>query len=854
MSFLNATLLAGVLAASVPIILHLLARQKPERVVFPGVAFLTSRLTHQKSRLKIRRWWLLALRVLAVIAFALVLARPHIDASAASSWTTIAIVGIAALGLIVLASISFSRNLSRGLSWSLLVASVLAMLVFGAGAIGTISSGKTPDLRMDQPAAIAIIIDNSPGSNWKMSDADSPTRLAIATRQANELLERVPSGSRVSVVDRSASPVSFSLDLAAARSRLNQLKPLAVASPIAQRIEAGIDLVRTSELTNRHVIVITDLSESTWLADLPETAESSRLNSAGREGVRVSLLNLGLDESAESFNQFLSLPQLADSTPTANVAIPISVEVGIHSASEQLKKQTATVQLQLFENDPSLPVVRDGETVLPPLRTVDRASVTIEKGRVNEVVLSLPPLPRGTYHAVVELVGEDQFSWDNRRFITVDLPKPPRVLVVGDQPEELGVIASALTAPHEVGDPSAPYAIDKVSYRDLTAVDWEPFDLVILIDPPIRFEPTRAGWIASADGLSSAMLEQLTEKVEGGAGLMLSLGPSSERVEARDESKAVASESISLIPQLVRTWRVPDPGSFWQIDRTRHPIFEPLSRPSTKPNWSDFRIRRYWQVESGDWDVIATMPQPSINDGSRDSSPAVLTRSLGQGRVAVTTTPLPALGRLTRTWNDLFTSGDAWPAFVTVRAMAAWLSGWEPDRTTLLVGQSAVLNGLNSDDATTTWQVFPSGRLPFAPKIQSDVASGKTLTLNDLSTPGTYFLREFGAELTGFPVKGVSANLPTEWSNGKSIDVVQLEKWFGPQDNELSNDPNAWSITDQVDAIALGSTGSGGAISLHGPLMLLVVLLFIGEQLLGNRFYGNGRTTATTRRLSPEAA
>lgn len=886
MSFLNATLLAGVLAASVPVILHLLARQKPKRVVFPGVTFLTSRLAHQKSRLKIRRWWLLALRVLAVIAFALVLARPHIDVSTASSWTTIGVFGLAAVGLIALASVSFSRNLARGLSWSLLVASIVAMLAFGVGAIGTLASGKTPELRSDQPAAVAILIDNSPSSSWLIGDAESSTRLAVATRRANELLRRLPTGSRVSVIDRSAAPVSFALDLAAARSRLNQLKPLADVARIDRRIEAAIELVRTSELTNRHVIVITDLAEPTWNRDLPNNIESSRLNAASREDVHVSLLDVLADGATEPFNRSLSIPRFVDSVPSADAAIPITFDVDLSASAAQPSQQTATVQLQLYDNDPSLPVVRDGQTVLPRLRTVDRGSVEMNQGRTTEAVLSLPPLPRGTYHAVIELIGEDQFAWDNRRYLTIDLPEPTAALIVGELPDEVQVIAAALAAPHQIDDPSAPYRIDTVLYDDLNAIDWKPFGLVVLIDPPVRYDSVNETWVGAVDGLSTAMLEQLTDRVAGGAGLLVCLGPSTQLVDSSNVASGTDTSTdtgvASLLPKLVRVWRVPEPGTFWQVPSPPHPIFEPLTRPSTTPNWSDFRVRRFWQTQSqsepqtnptnrpltppDDWNVAATLARRS-EIGTDDQAalggmPAVLTRAFGQGRIAVTTTPLPALGPVTRTWNDLFTSSDAWPAFVTVRNASSWLAGSQSDPKTLLVGQTAVLEvdtGIFETDPSLTlepgsWQVFPSGRLPFEPQVQA-VDESAILSIRDLSTPGTYFLRRFATSAPKTSGGGVSANLPLAWSNSGRIEIEDLEKWFGRRSEQESDDRDEqqvsrWSINDDVDQVSLVSDGGGGgAISLHGPLMLLAVLVFVVEQLLSNHFYGNDRSQAKTGRL-----
>ena len=67
-TFLNATLIFGVAATAVPILLHLIARREPRKVVFPSIRLLTKRFESNRSRMRVRRWWLLALRIAAVAA------------------------------------------------------------------------------------------------------------------------------------------------------------------------------------------------------------------------------------------------------------------------------------------------------------------------------------------------------------------------------------------------------------------------------------------------------------------------------------------------------------------------------------------------------------------------------------------------------------------------------------------------------------------------------------------------------------------------------------------------------------------------------------------------------------------
>ena len=134
MTFLNATLIFGVAAIAVPIVLHLIAKREPRKVVFPSVRFLTKRLETNRSKLRIRRWWLLAMRIAALAALALALARPAIHQSLSLTWLTIGMLGVFAIAMLAMASVAVARDMSRRLIYSLAgagAATLLAALLWG---------------------------------------------------------------------------------------------------------------------------------------------------------------------------------------------------------------------------------------------------------------------------------------------------------------------------------------------------------------------------------------------------------------------------------------------------------------------------------------------------------------------------------------------------------------------------------------------------------------------------------------------------------------------------------------------------------------------------------------------------
>lgn len=74
--FLQPLALLGLLAASIPPLLHLLARRLPPVVPFPAVRYLSETERRQSRRLKLRNLLLLLLRTLLIILIALAAARP----------------------------------------------------------------------------------------------------------------------------------------------------------------------------------------------------------------------------------------------------------------------------------------------------------------------------------------------------------------------------------------------------------------------------------------------------------------------------------------------------------------------------------------------------------------------------------------------------------------------------------------------------------------------------------------------------------------------------------------------------------------------------------------------------------
>ncbi|KAA1261443.1 hypothetical protein LF1_39930 [Rubripirellula obstinata] len=824
MSFLNATLILGTLAAVVPVVLHLIARREPKKVTFPSIAFLTKRFESNRSRLRVRRWWLLAMRILAIAALALALARPAIHQSLSVTWLSIGLIAAAGIALLIMATIAIVQDKSRAIRYGL--AGSAAVLMLGSMLWGVVTFASGPSVAIDDsgPIAIAIVVDNSLTSGWKTANDNRTERMIDV---ASGVIAKLPRTSRIAVLDRSATPASFSLDVAGALSKLESTEPTSLPRSIVSRLQSATQLVQGSELENRHVLVLTDLANSTWDDPNLETLLSKQLSETANESKPVSLTVFDTGEF-RGVNRSLTSMRLADPTPPANSPMSISVTLDSKSFGDDSDTvaDSVTVEAQLYQTESGLPVVRDGDVVYPPLTSVDRTTAEITAGAASELLFTIPGLPVGTHHGRLRIVGEDAMAADDERYFSIAVLPPSSVLIVSGDEEDAGkeakVIEDAITASVSAGtEAGIEFMTERIGYGDLPVARLSDYDAVAMLDPPSESlsDPAIANYLAS------------------GGGVLVALGPS-----ANQNAETRNADDSAWLPLLIRRWRVPEPGTFFQITDAMHPATESLGGDTP---WNDFAVTQYWQVE------------PTVRDTvlfrfAGTEHPAMLAResvnpeSAAVGRTLILTTPLPALANKTRSWNRLF-GIDPWPAWLLTRQSIDYLTGRQSREMMTMVGtpwtQSLERDAERSSENKLSkssgirLQIFaPDGSPPIpveAETVEAETVEAKnadprsgessqSITVADTRSPGVYWIKG-GPSGTGF-----SANLSDDAIELDRIDRSKLDQWLGS---------DGWVYATEPDQITLTSQQSSQRISLTSPAMLLALLVFLLEQVLGNRFY-----------------
>ena len=90
MTFLNPAVLLGLIAASIPILIHLFNLRKLKKIEFSTLAFLKELQKNKIRKVKLKQWILLALRVLIILFLVLAFARPTLKGLAIGGTTSAA--------------------------------------------------------------------------------------------------------------------------------------------------------------------------------------------------------------------------------------------------------------------------------------------------------------------------------------------------------------------------------------------------------------------------------------------------------------------------------------------------------------------------------------------------------------------------------------------------------------------------------------------------------------------------------------------------------------------------------------------------------------------------------------------
>jgi len=227
-SFLYPWALLGLVAAAVPILLHLIARRRPPTVVFPAIQYLVDTTRQHQRRLKLRNLLLLLLRTALILALVLAAAAPSVPMTGAPGHAPGALVLVldnsASSGAVV-DGVPIINGL-RDAALSVLAKAtpddaLWLMLADGTARRGgrdaleaIVAEARPSDQRLDLGAALAagddiLAIDERPGEIIVLSDMQA-SAISEATLEAQLVVARpvqaVPGNAGIAALDPGVQP------------------------------------------------------------------------------------------------------------------------------------------------------------------------------------------------------------------------------------------------------------------------------------------------------------------------------------------------------------------------------------------------------------------------------------------------------------------------------------------------------------------------------------------------------------------------------------------------------------------------------------------------------------------------
>ncbi|MHB1036403.1 MAG: BatA domain-containing protein [Pirellulales bacterium] len=340
-SFLaGAFAVAGLVAATGPVIIHLLNRRRFRTVEWAAMDFLREAVQRSRRILHLRDLLLLALRTLCVLLFGLALARPFFARSNAAT-------------------------------------------------------------AVDQPVHAVLVIDNSLSMGYERL---TKTLLDDAKAKAREFIDLLPEGSRISVLPLCGSAAGFSRDAYRTREdALDALAAIEVvdrAGTVAQAVDLAAEACRRlPDLPSKRIAFLSDQQRVNWpseslAAGLAQLPEMQIVDLAPDEPENAWIADFKVRDGiadVETSTVFVATVRYEGAAPRTNVPVTLSVDGAavasrtIDLAPGQSREVTFAYRLDV-PTEPGRPAFATAEVSIP----ADHLPADDHRWLVAPVVAALP--------------------------------------------------------------------------------------------------------------------------------------------------------------------------------------------------------------------------------------------------------------------------------------------------------------------------------------------------------------------------------------------------------------------------------------------------------------------------------
>lgn len=633
----------------------------------------------------------------------------------------------------------------------------------------------------EAPVAAALVFDTSPRMDYK---SENQTRLQAAQAIGGWLLKELPLESRVAVLDSGRGLPVFQVDLGSAQDRMGRLETTPVGRPLWEVLEGASELLGRNEVDGeelpkrKELYIFTDLTQAAW--DV-EAARQLRERLAKLSGLGIYVIDVGVEEPR---NLALGEIRLSSEILARNRHWSLATEVTSVGQEDERAVEVYLIDAQ-------------GKAEKRGQQSVDA-----RPGESHNVEFSLGGLEAGAHQGYVRLVGTDGLPCDNRRFFTVEVKPPWKVLVAAAPPATGRALslteALAPSAWRKTGQ--ARFDCQVVRFDQLAEQPLEGVAVVALVDP---------------GALGDAVWEQLGAYVQKGGGVAIFLGAAAQpALLNKPAPQVLLPGELGHLPA-----RYPEGDLFLSTDHSQHPLVAKFAPLAGAVPWEMLPVYMYWQLPKLAKGVATVASY-------RNNKPAVLEKPLGKGRVVTMTTPIsegPETSEDNR-WNRLATGLDNWPFVMLMDQMFSYLAGSAEGKLNYIAGETVVLP-LAPDQPFSTYLLST----PRGDSLRQTIDDKQhAIIVPNAERVGSYRIKA-GGETRGLD-RGFSVNLPVAASNLDRFDEAKLKDVFGETEFRLAHS------REEIDRdVSAGRVGQ----ELFPYLIVLIAIVLGCEQLLANRFYRN---------------
>lgn len=614
MIFRNLIMLAGLAAVAIPILIHLLNRQRATLVDWGAMRFLMESLTSRSRRILIEEIILMALRCLVVALLVLAMARPFLPSRTTIPW---ALVLPTMLVAAILAGVAAAVWASVRARWALLAAAaVLVASAIGASVLENVLQQREWSLSGGE-RDVAILID---GSTSMTVPVDGRPNFQRAVEEAQAVIAACRPSDAISLLVAGPvarpvvpNPIADREELATA---LKEIVPTGGSMRVVDCLSAAAASLAEGDNAAKKIVLITDGQNVGWDA---------------RHEARWKFLAAGLknfDVPASIVCRTLDLPRAFRNAAVADVRF-----------SRKVVGTDRPVRIDVT-------ILNTGSTPIEPLSVelaVDGQAAARQDtgellaGATESVRFDHRFDSPGPHLVTARALSEDEMPSDNAATRVLPVIDRLPVLIVEGAPSAglldgaASFLEIALTPADEEPaakpkDAKPPAEADLGSLVALTAVaapdigsvaDFQKFSLVVL---------------ANVSRLPQATADRLARFVQDGGGLLIVPGD----LAAPDFYSAWRSEAGQpFIPAaLGKRESLPDAPAHVGLKTLSHPSLA-LLRDTTQSDADRAVVTAFWNLDVDPKDQTVRV------GGLLDTgAPLLVERKVGKGYVLMTSMSL----------------------------------------------------------------------------------------------------------------------------------------------------------------------------------------------------------------------